>query len=163
MVGFRGDRVGFSGVLKRSRVSFLPHVHVGSTLRLGFFVLVRWLPGLWVTSFQSLLKVASCGSLIRTRPTRSFQQTSFHVGKKLITLSRKQDCPQTCQPILKVERTLKRGSVSCLQTHTLLLFPFHIRSKQIMPREDKYICLDSFSQEKVAENPETSLIIKTDR
>lgn len=147
MVGFRGDRIGFSGVLKRSRVSFLPHVHVGSTLRLVFFVLVRWPPGLWVTSSQSL---AESGFLWISHKNAAYQKllaNLFPCGQEINHTGKEIVLPQTCQPILKVERTLKRGSVFCLQTHTLLLFTFHIQSKQIMPREDKYICLDSFSQE----------------
>lgn len=64
----------------------------------------------------SLGSRAESGSLcVRERQlTGSLWQPFLHVGKKLITLAKKQRRPLTNQPILKFERTLKRGSMSCL-------------------------------------------------
>lgn len=89
-VNVRGDRLGLSGVLKRPRVSLLPHPHVGFTLRLGFFIAARWLPGLWAASLRSL---AESGSLWISHKTPAHQkplanlfscgQEINHTGKEI--------------------------------------------------------------------------------
>lgn len=125
VVDSRGGTAGLSGGLRRLRVFVPPSscwLHPQTV-----FPGRRKLAARSVAA--SLGSRAESGSLCvrESQLTGSLWQPFLHVGKKLITLAKKQGRPSTNQPILKFERTLKRGSMSCLHTHTLLLlFSFQL-------------------------------------